>query len=118
MFSDVNENDARASLRALSAIIARDSNIPANPDPLLFSGADEIAATFSDARVDAVAMPIDEYWLVARTVQSRRFLFATSKRDATEEYLLLVPRDNAPKSLADLQGKVLSLYANPRARLG
>lgn len=118
MFTDVNENDAKASLRALSAVISRERNIQANPEPLLFHGTDQIARAVRAGEVDSVVLPIDEYWIIAGDSLFDRGLFAVQGGDPAEEYVLLVRGAGGPTTLAGLQGKHLVIHAVPRMRLG
>lgn len=118
MFTDVNENDAKASLRALSAVISRERNIQANPEPLLFRGTDQIARAVRAGEVDSVVLPIDEYWLLAGDALFDRGLFAVQDGDPAEEYVLVARGSGGAASLAGLQGKRLVIQATPRMRLG
>ena len=114
MFAGVNESDAKASLRALAATVARERGIPADPNPTLLTGTAAVAAAVRSGAVDAVGMTTDEYWALAGEVQFDRFLMAVKNNDPTEQYLVLVHRDSGLKDLADLRGKRLSIYDNPR----
>ena len=118
MLADVNENDAKASLRALSAVISSEHGIQANPDPMLFQGTEPIARALLAGEVDAVTITADEYWVLHPQVSFSRFLVGGQETDPREEYLLLVRRDSGLASLSDLTGRRLALHAVPRMRLG
>lgn len=118
MFVGVNENDAKASIKALAATIARERDIPADPDPLLMNGTEAVAAAVRTGDVDAVGMTTDEYWLLAGAVRFDRFLLAVKDGDPAEEYVLLVHRASGITDLAGLQGKRLAVFTNPRMCLG
>ena len=114
MFAGVNENDAKASIKALAATVARERGIPADPNPLLLAGTEAVAAAVGAGTVDAVGMTTDEYWALAHEVSFDRFLMAVKNDDPAEEYVVLVHRESGLKDLADLRGKRLSIYENPR----
>ncbi len=120
MFTDVNENDARASIRGLAATISRERHIPADPDPLLLSGSDAIANALRNNRLDAVALAADEYWLVTREAGavSDRCLVGVQQGDPADRYVVLVRKDRGFRSVSDLAGKKLTVLENYRLRLG
>ena len=118
MFTGVNENDAKASIKALAATVVREHQLPADPDPLLFNTTGAIAAAVRTGDVDAVAMTTEEYCEVAREVRFDRYMMSVRKGDPTEEYLVLVRREGGPSDLAGLRGKRLSVFANPRMAIG
>jgi phosphonate transport system substrate-binding protein len=118
MLAGTNENDARASIRAIAAAVSNERNIRANPEPLLFKGTDEITRSLESREVDAVSMTMDEYWALGGELKFSRLLLAGQGMDPREEYVMLVRGDSGWASLADLRGKRLSLHDVPRMRLG
>lgn len=120
MFTDVNENDARASIRGLAATIARERAIPADPDSLLLAGSDSVEAALRSAKVDAVALAADEYWLVTRTpgAVSERCLVAVQQEESTDSYVVIARKDRGLQKLADLHDKRLAVLEHHRLRLG
>ena len=118
MFTGVNENDAKASIKALAATVSRERNIPADPDPLLFNGTEAVAAAVRTGAVDAVGMTTDEYAALAGDVRFDRFLMAVKDDDPTEEYVVLVHRAAGVTDMAGLKDKRLSVFVNPRTCLG
>lgn len=118
MLAGVNDNDARASLRALSAVVSRERRINADPEPLLFNGADAVADAVLAAEVDAVAITVDEYWALGSRVRFSRFLLGTIDGDPADTYLLVVRRDRQLSDLAALRQHTLAVHGTPRMRLG
>ncbi len=118
MLAGVNDNDARASLRALSSVVSRERGIKADPEPVLLSGADALAEALVSAEVDAVATTVDEYWASAGRVRFDRFLMGTHNGDPAERYVLLVRRDTGFAEPTALRGHSLALHSAPRMRLG
>lgn len=118
MFTGVNENDAKASIKALATTMLRDRGLPADPEPLLFNGAAAVAAAARSGAVDAIGMTTEEYWVLAHEVRFDRFVMAVKDGDPTEQYVLLVHRASGVTDLAGLHGKRLSVVLNPRMSLG
>jgi ABC-type phosphate/phosphonate transport system substrate-binding protein len=118
MFAGVNENDARASIKALAATVSRERDIPVDTDPVLFNGTDVVATAVRTGEIDAIGMTMDEYWVLAGAVRFDRFLMAVKNDDPTEVYVLLAHRASGLTDLASLRGKRLAVFANPRMCLG
>lgn len=117
MFTGVNENDAKASIKALAATVARERGIPADPDPLLFTGAASAAEAVRAARVDAVTLSLGEYHAIRNEVAFDRFLFSHIREDPSEKYVVLIHRKRPNPTLAGLQGARIAFFSNPRMSL-
>lgn len=118
MFTGVNENDARAAIQALSALVSQERGIPMGTTPPLASGFEDVMASALAGEVDAIGMTTAEYALIAGTVRFDRFLMAIRNNDPTEEYVVLVHRASGLNTLADLCGRSLVRFANARMSLG
>jgi ABC-type phosphate/phosphonate transport system substrate-binding protein len=117
MFAGVNENDARASIKALAETFARERGIPANPEPRLFRGAEEAARVVRAAGVDAVGLTTPEFWAIADAAGCDRFLYSIQDDDPHEQYVLLVHRKRGGSDLAALRGGRLAVLRSPRMSL-
>ena len=117
MFGGVNENDAKASIKALAATVVRERNVPADPDPLLFNSTEAIAAAVRAGDVDAIGITTEEFQELVREVRFDRYMMSVRNGDPTEEYLVLVRRDTGLTDLASLRGKRLAVFASPRMAL-
>ena len=117
MFAGVNENDAKASIKALATTMLRDRGLPADPEPLLFNGTAAVATAVRAGTADAVGLTSEEYWVLAREVRFDRFVMAVKNDDPTERYLLLLNRASGVSGLTGLRGKHLSVFLNPRMSL-
>ncbi|MBI5691806.1 MAG: PhnD/SsuA/transferrin family substrate-binding protein [Verrucomicrobia bacterium] len=118
MFAGVNENDAKASIKALAATVARERGIPADPEPLLFHGAGEVVDAVRARRVDAVSLTLGEYQAAAGQAEFDRFLCAVYRDDPTEQYVLLMHRKKPQPTLTGLKGGRIAIFRNPRMSLG
>lgn len=118
VLAGLNDNDAKASLRALTATMARERGIATDPEPLLLDGADALAAALRSAELDAVATSLDEYWALGDRTLFARFLFGKVDGDARDRFIVIVRRDSGLANLGDLRGRSLALHNAPRMRLG
>lgn len=113
-----NDNDAKASLRALTATMARERAIRADPEPLLLDGANAVTTALATAEIDAVATTLDEYWALEDRTILVRFLLGTTDGDPSERYVVVVRRDSGLTNLRDLRGRSLTLHHASRLRIG
>lgn len=118
VLAGLNDNDAKASLRALTATMARERGIVTDPEPLLLDGANALAAVLSAAEVDAVATSLDEYWALGDRTLFARYLVGKTDGDPSDRFVVVVRRDSGWASLGDLRGRSLTLHHAPRMRLG
>jgi phosphonate transport system substrate-binding protein len=117
MFTDVNENDAKASIRAWAQTVARERGINMDPVAQLYNGTAEVIAAMKKGEVDAVSVLFDEYLAVSQQVEiSNRFMTQTSG-NLFEEYVLLIHVDGPIRDLAALRGQSLVLHSGARTCL-
>lgn len=117
LFTDVNENDARASVKAWGQTIARERHIPTDPEARIFQTTAELQQALRDKLVDAVGISTVEYAVVSREVPLAPLFITYNAGRCREEYLLLVHRDSKLDHLAELHGKSLTFHANSRSSL-
>ncbi len=117
MFTGINENDARASIKTLATTIARERRIPADLEPRLYEGADAAETALRHGDVNALGLTTIEYWLIRRHLDFGPSLMAIRNDDPTERYLVLAHRSGAIATLADLQQHRLALATGPRMSL-
>jgi ABC-type phosphate/phosphonate transport system substrate-binding protein len=117
MFTEINENDARASVKVWAQVIAKQRGIAADADAQIIRDPAAMIEAFRTGRADAAAMPLDEFAVVSQAVSfSHLFIAAIAEKDS-EEYVVLVHRDSAIVRLAQLQGRELLVFNNPRSCL-
>jgi len=117
MFSDVNENDAKAALKAWAQTIARERGIETDPDPSILTGLEELASALRNKQVDMVALLAEEYRALNAAVPLAPLFFAYLNGKVEEEVVLLAHRDSGIESVEDLKGRRLIIHRNPRASL-
>jgi phosphonate transport system substrate-binding protein len=109
MFRDVNENDIRASLKAYARAVALDRAIRADPDPMLFDGADDAAAALRAGGVDLISGSTPELLRLPAGLLTGPYLLSLSGDAVGTEYQLLVRRDAKHMRVAGLRGRSLVL---------
>lgn len=117
MFTDVNENDARAAIKVWGDMIATEKNIPVVTTPQFFNHVESIADSLQQKNTDVVALTTIEYEQLMRHSDFSPVFMTYHSGHLDEEYLLLVHRDGPIKTLADLRGRSLNLHNNPRSTL-
>ncbi len=117
MFSDVNENDARAAMKAWGQTISGERGIPLEPVFQIFDGVEAIAAAIRGKLIDAITLPTDEYWALRDEVPLGSIIIGSKGGRIAEQYVLLVRGDSGIQHLADLRGHSLIVFQNPLTSL-
>jgi phosphonate transport system substrate-binding protein len=117
MFSNVNENDAKAAVKVWGALIAKEQNVPTDPDPVILKSTDALFKALHEKEVDAVALTLIEYAQLRLKINFFPIFMTYNAGRLTEQYVLLAHREGLMKTPADLRGRSLCLYTNPRACL-
>ena len=117
MFTEINENDARASIKVWAQTVAQERGIAAEADARIIKGTAAIIHALQSGEIDAVGLPTDEFFTVSRVVAFSHLFAAVLGAKMTEEYVVLVHRDNPAEHLAQLHGQRLLALANPRTSL-
>jgi ABC-type phosphate/phosphonate transport system substrate-binding protein len=117
MFREVNESDARASLKVYAGVIARERNLATDPDPLLYEGSAEIVEALRRERVDIVAGPSAELLALPEDLVTGPYLLSVTNKRPGLEYLLLTHADSGIATLADLKGRRVAVLNSVRGSL-
>jgi ABC-type phosphate/phosphonate transport system substrate-binding protein len=114
LFTDVNENDAKASIRAWAQTVAHERGIHMDPVAQLYDRVAEMIAAIRNDEVDAISVLFDEYLVLSPQVEiSNRFMTQVNG-SLFEEYLLLIHVDSPIYDLSTLQGRCLALHSGAR----
>ena len=114
LFSDVNENDAKAAVKAWGQSIAKERGIPTAPEPQIFRNTPEVLQALKNKAVDAVAISAIEYAAVNGEVPLAPIFVTYNTGRTREQYLLLVHRNSKLENIRDLQGKTLVFHQAAR----
>jgi len=97
LFREVNENDARASLKAYAKQIAEIHGLSANPSARVFTGAAELTSLLKRGEVDLVSMPTEEFLALEDRPRDRPILVSIVNGSDFEEYCCSCMRIAVPK---------------------
>jgi len=117
MFTEVNENDAKAAIKVWGRVVARSCNLPAEISTVVFKNDDELLRSLQEKEVDAVGIVITDFSRLRRKVHFAPILLTYNGGKFTEQYVLLAHQDGTIKSVSDLRGRSLYVHANPRSNL-
>lgn len=117
MFREVNENDARAALKAYTSAIAREHHLSAYPDPLVFEGSADMAEALRLGKVDIVAAPTAEMLALPDKLVTGPYMMTVNGNVLGADYVLLTPVDGGIATLADLRGRRVVVLNSLRGAL-
>jgi len=117
MFTDVNENDAKASVKAWALALARERQVPMSTEPIILSGVTQLKRALEDATIDGAAVTTEEFLSLEPELQGTNLFMSSINGRCTEEYLLLIRADSGLTNLCDLRGRKVVMFDNPRASL-
>lgn len=117
MFTDVNETDAKASVKAWAETFARERHIQAVPDPQVIEGLPALARALRTMDLGLVSLTTEEYLNLQLGEGRVTLLTAIANGQSSTEYVLLVHRETDIQNLAALKGRKLILQEDPRASL-
>lgn len=116
-FADVNEGDAIAALKVWAKIIARERNIPLDPQPQVLKDLSEIRQAMRSCRVDALALNSDECWKLRGELDESVFIAGVNNGQISERYIVLVHRESPFHTVADLKNHSIAILKNSRMSL-
>lgn len=117
MFTDVNENDAKASVKAWALALARERQVPMSTEPIILSSAADLKQALINATIDGAAVTAEEYLSLEPELRSTNLFMSFVGGQYTEQYQLLVRTDSGITGLRGLSGRKIALFDNPRASL-
>ena len=117
LFTEVNINDAKASVKAWAQTVARERDIPVEAEPAVLDGTVPMQQALAERKLDALALTSAEFRSLSREVKFDPIFLALQNRRTNVEYLLLVPSASDIRTLGDLRGRSLACYENARTSL-
>ncbi len=118
VFTNVNVNEAKASIKVWAQTVARERGIAASPDTALFRSLDQIAQALATGSVDLIAFTTTEYWKMRDAVEFDQFFIPIQRGYTAAEYVVLARRNGSIQSLRDLRGCNLIIFTSPQLELG
>jgi hypothetical protein len=117
MFTDVKVEDARAAMKVWMMTVARERNIPMDPEPKIYESLEEMLRGSRATPVEGFGVTAEECWRLSKEIKLDRLAVAINHGRMTEEYVVLVHRDSGIEGVADLRGRSLMVLENPRMSL-
>lgn len=117
LFKHLNENDAKAALKAYSQALLKEKGVEVSPEPMLLDGAAAIGEALRNRQVEIASLLTLEFLALEPALQPAHVIISMIQGQTCEEYLILVRRDGPAKAVADLKGRHLMLYDDARASL-
>jgi ABC-type phosphate/phosphonate transport system substrate-binding protein len=117
MFSDVNENDAKAAIKVWGQLIAKERNVPTDPEAKILHNMTELKESLRNKKVDVVGLTTLEYDQLRQEIAFENMFVGAGSQGYTETYLLLAHQSSAITNLSGLRGRSLNIHVNPRTCL-
>lgn len=117
LFAEVNVNDAKAVVKVWAQTVAKERGIPVDPEPRIMQSVDAMDKALRDGTLDALGLTSDDYRNVSRNAKLDTLFVALQNGRTNVEYLVLVRKDGNIQDLANLRGRNLACYRNPRTSL-
>ncbi|PTN38437.1 phosphate/phosphite/phosphonate ABC transporter substrate-binding protein [Desulfonatronum sp. SC1] len=117
MFTEVNENDARAAMTVWGQTVARERGIPVEPEVLVYKAVQDMLPDLLDGQMDVAAVTSMEYDLLRHEVEFSPIFLTYHDGETAEEFVLLAHRDGPLETLADLAGRHVHVHQALRASL-
>lgn len=117
MFTDVNENDAKASVKAWATTIARERGIEVEPEPEILQDIEALTLAVRNQEVDAVGITSSQYLALESEVTWGIVFAAIIGETYTSTYYLLVHTDSGIDRLDGLHGRHMMIHSSLRTSL-
>ncbi len=117
MFTEINENDAKAAVKVWARTLAQERNIPVEVEAEVLPDAEAIIEAMRNNHIAGASVVTDEYWRMSQQIPFSHLIYSVRERQITEEYVLLVRRDQSLERVEDLRGRSVIFFQNPRASL-
>lgn len=117
LFANVNENDAKASIRAWTESVTREYAIDADPSAQIFTTPQDIQQALTNRQVDIIGLRFEEYLDISDSFDPKLFFLTLTSGKVYEEYVLLVAANGKTQNVKDLKGSNLMLYNSARTSL-
>ena len=117
LFTNVNENDAKASIRAWAKAIADEYSIDVDPSARILTNFQDIHRALIDRQIDSIALQFEEYLDISGNFETEHWFLTRTSGKLYEEYLLLAPVNGKIRYFEDLKGNNLILHNSFRTSL-
>lgn len=109
LFSDLNEKDVRGAVKVWAQIVARERDLPVDPEVQVLDSRG-ISNAFRADELAMAAVLTEEFLTLREWVPVDRAFVGVTGRRSTENYLVAVHRDSGLTNLASLKGRSLLVF--------
>lgn len=117
LFTEVNDTDAKASIKAWAQTVARERGINMSPSAQLYDRTGEMVVAMKQGAVDAMSVTFDEYMAISDEVETSHWFVTQTAGSLYEEYVLLVRTDSGIADLRTLEGRSIVFHDAARTSL-
>lgn len=117
MFSDVNEEDAKAAMKVWAQVLYKERGLPISSKITVVDSVGEAGRLLRTKKIEAVAVTIPEYAELRSELPTKHVVVNSYGKGFTESYVLLVHRGKGIKRVKELRGKSIIFFLNPRMSL-
>jgi len=112
-----NRADVAAAMKAWLLTAARERKVEVDPEILVFDSLEEIIQALRQEKIDVVSVGMDDLPLLEKRAPLSGMFANKVKNKISEQFVLLVRRDEAVKGLADLRGRSVVILETGRSLL-
>jgi ABC-type phosphate/phosphonate transport system substrate-binding protein len=117
MFTDVNANDAKASVKAWSQQMAEDMDMKLTVETHIEPDPDRLQAEYAAGNLECISLTTVEFLGLEDRMSVGPIFIGEQAGGVCHEYILLVKAESALNTLMDLRDKSLIVFDNPRTCL-
>jgi ABC-type phosphate/phosphonate transport system substrate-binding protein len=117
MISEINRNDAVASIKVLAETIIRKRAIQATPQAEIYEDLASLRKALRAGAADVVSLRVDEFLELEADKTLEPAFVGVRDGSWAEEYMVLTNEQNQIKNLSGLRAKSLIIYAGRRTGL-
>lgn len=117
LFTGVNMNDAQAAIKVWIDAVVRAAGLPVRADTRIYDGVEDLRPALAAGRVDVVAATVVEFMDLEKEASLEHILIGVQSHESDGEYVLLVHKDSEFMKPADLRGRRILYWSNPRTCL-
>jgi ABC-type phosphate/phosphonate transport system substrate-binding protein len=114
---DANRTDVTAAMKAWLLTAAKERNLTIRFEPVIFESLPEMENALRREQVDTISATTDDYLVLEKAVPLTKVFVTKIAGRITEQYVLLVHREQPVKELRDLRGATLFVMDHPRTSL-
>lgn len=113
----INENDVKVAVNIWTKSLTKELSIPVDPVIFIYSALSEVKTDIEKSRVDVVYITTPQLFALQPLMDLDALVAVKQSGTITEEYILLVHRNNPANNVRDLKGKKLRVLDNARTSL-